>query len=161
MIHKYYIGDFFDGLEPNAKLVRINLSTTFLIRTKCKFCASGPVHYFVGKSAIKWFDPHKAKDNFKFYFKFIKRMNYDFYLDENPKQYTSMSPFTHTPTYKGYYPTLHKKRGVPVINDFIEYLCCDCGRSKWVFSQKSTRQRPEITNRKAKNSYPMKFEDWS
>ena len=161
MTKTYYIEDFFEESEQSPKPVRINLSTTFIIRTKCKFCATGPVHYFTGKNSIKWFDPHNAKKNHKFYFKFMKRMNYDFYLDETPKNYTSMSPFTHTPTYKGYYPSLHKKRGVSAINDFVEYLCCDCGRSKWVFSQKSAKQRPEIVNRKAKNSYPIKFEDWS
>jgi hypothetical protein len=161
MISKYYIEDFFNESDRGPKFVGVNLSTTFLIRTKCKFCATGPVHYFTGKTTIKWLSPHKAKGNYKFYFKFIKRVNYDYYLDEAPKKYTSMSPFTHTPAYKGYNPALHKKRGVSAINDFVEYLCCDCGRSKWVFSQKATKQRPEIVNRKAKNNYPVKFEDWS
>jgi hypothetical protein len=152
---------FFIDLENvKQKYIRINLSTTFPVRTRCKFCGKGPEHYYAAKTAIKWFNPNRSKDLAKHVQKFMKRMIYNYYLIEAPKDFKSTTPYTHTVAYKGYYPTLHKKRNVPAVNDYIEFLCCDCGRSQWSFSQKATSSRPEITQRKARHNYPHKFDDW-
>lgn len=146
--------------EPRAKNIKINLSTVFPVRTKCKYCGTGPTHYFAHPVVYKWFNPTKARDNFKYIQKTLKRMNYDYYLKESPKIFRATVHLTHTVNYKGYNPALHRKRGVPPINDYLEMMVCGCGISQWAYSQKSSVARPEITQRRARYSYPAKFKDW-
>ncbi|SRR5258708_7669090 len=154
---------FFIVLDKNINkksYVHINLSTPFPVRTRCRYCGKGPEHYYASKTATKWFNPNRIKDASKHYQKHIKRMIFDYYLDSLPKDFCFISPFTHTVLYKSYNPALHKKRGIPPVNDYVEFLCCNCGRTTWGFSQKSIGARHEITQRKARYSYPVKFDDW-
>jgi hypothetical protein len=142
----------------SSQSVQINLSSSFLVKSRCKFCVSGPKHYVISKLSTKWIDHSMVKDRFAAYVKRLKRFNYDFYLSVSPKVFNSINFLTHTVFYKGYNPALHKNVGVPAAANYMEYLTCNCGLTQWGFAQKSAASRPEIVLRKAKYNYPRKFD---
>lgn len=141
----------------SSQSVQVNLSSSFVARSRCKFCATGPTHYVISKLSTKWYDHSMIKARFAAYVKRLKRMNYDFYLSVNPKVFHSTSFLTHTVFYKGYDPALHKNRGIPPAANYMEYLACGCGRTQWGFAQKSSAGRPEIALRKSRYKYPSSF----
>lgn len=145
-------------LKPQT--VRVNISSTFPIRSKCKFCMKGPQYYIIQKRPIKWIDPKDIKIIFDQVAKYTKRMTQDFYLPESPKHFHAMGAFSCPVFYKKYDPSLHAKRGIMCYDDVIEMLLCACGFTGWAFTQKSSVLRSEITNRKARYKYPRKFDDW-
>jgi hypothetical protein len=141
----------------NYQSVRVNLSSSFIAKSRCKFCATGPQNYFISKLVTKWYDHSFIKERAAAYLKRLRRMNFDFYLDSSPKHFKSVKFLIHTVFYKGYDPVLHKNRGVPAVANYMEYLACHCGRTQWAFVQKSAAARPEIIQRKSRNKYPRQF----
>lgn len=148
--------DEFRTYKP--EIVRVNLSTPFLVRSRCKFCAGLPTHYYYIRNATMWYNPRKPIDHFKQMTKYVKRMCSDHYLMEEPKYFVEMASFSHPVSYKGYRPRLHRTRGSSATQDVVEFLMCDCGRSSWAFSDKAVKYRPEIVARKARYRFPQKFE---
>jgi hypothetical protein len=142
----------------SSQSVQVNLSSSFVVRSRCKFCATGPKHYIISKLSTKWYDHSMIKDRFTSYVKRLKRMNYDFYLTVSPKVFNSVGFLTHTAFYKGYNPALHKNISLSPIANYMEYLACGCGRTQWGFAQKSSASRPEIASRKSRYKYPRKFD---
>lgn len=138
---------------------RIKLSSTFPIRARCKSCMKGPQFYYIQKLPIKWWDHKHSQRVSQQYYKHIERMCYDFYLIERPKDFEGIMSFTWTHPGKSYNPVFHSKRGVPIMDDMVEFLACECWKTIWAFNQKSTIARGEITHRKARYNYPRKFDD--
>lgn len=135
--------------------VQVNVSSTFMIRCRCKRCGKNPsVHrYFYFKNPNYWKSPRKQIERFSYIKKHVKRFCEDYYLSNKPSKYTNMSIFSHSPTYKGFNPKLHKNKGVLPFDDYAELITCPCGRTTWSFYQKSILERFEIINRKAKYNY--------
>lgn len=144
------------NIKPNK--IRINASTTFPVRSKCRFCMSGAVNYFVQNTPPKWFNPRRIIDMSRHFHKHTKRMCQNFYWIESPKEFTSIIAFSWYPSEKSYNPALHNKRGTIPVNHAVEFLSCGCGRTAWGFEQKDAKIT--TTKRKARYSYPQKFEDW-
>jgi hypothetical protein len=142
------------------EIIRVNISSTFICRSKCLECGEGPSEYFHIRS------PSLSKDvsldiKFSAHFRdFIKRMSNDWYLEGDPKYFRDIKEFSFILEDKQYRPTLHRTRGsdIKLRDNVIEIAICDCGATTWAFNQKSTKKRPEITNRKGKYFYPKKFE---
>jgi len=148
-------------IELNIKpsTVKVNMSCTFPVRTKCRFCLRGPEHYLMERLPIKWFNPKHSKNIAAHAGKHIKRMVDDFYLAASPKFFTGIRPFSFDIPALKYNPCLHTKRGVMVMGD-VDTLSCECGRSAWYFSDKANILRDDIIHRKARYKYPRKFDDW-
>lgn len=150
------IDEFYRTYKPD--IIRVRLSTPFLVRTKCKFCNGLPTIYYYVQNPSLWFDPRRVTDQLEFVKKYVKRMGSSHYLYDDPKYFTGEATFGHQVTYKGYRPKLHRTRGVSPHLDIIEHLTCECGRANWAFTEKSVQNRPEIMARKARHRFPQKFE---
>lgn len=150
------IDDFFSTYKP--EIIRVNFSTPFIVKSRCKHCAGFPSHYYYIRNPTMWYNVRTVTDRSRKAISHLKRMASDHYLIDDPKYFKNMSNFTHTTTYKGYRPRLHRTRGSRQTQDIIEFLMCECGKTSWGFSDKAIKGRPEILNRKARYRYPQKFE---
>lgn len=155
---KINISGFVMAFKPQA--VRVGMSSTFPIRSKCRFCMKGPTHYFCQRLPPRWFSPKRIQEMANHAYKHINRMCQDFYFIETPKEFTGTMAFNWQHAGKSYDPSLHTKRGAVFFDNVLEYLSCNCGRTCWSFAQKIAILRDEIVRRKARYKYPQKFEDY-
>lgn len=136
---------------------RVNLSSTFPVRTKCKYCLSGPTYYSSDSIFFRRLNIQDARQ----YQKVVKRMmkiNRNWYSELSFSHFLDKSGISilfHKPTYMGHHPTLYRKRGVSD-RDIEEYFVCTCFKTKWKFHFKATQSCPEIAHRRARYSYPTK-----
>lgn len=137
--------------------IRINYSTPFTLRARCKFCGSGPTHYYYTRSDTLWFNPNRIKEHFDLMKKYCKRMCSNYYLIDDPKYFNSLIGFSFFVSFNKYRPKLHSGRGTHPVFDLVEHLRCECTRTDWAFYDKSTITRPEIFNRKSRFKFPEKY----
>jgi hypothetical protein len=143
------------------EIIKVNLSETFMTRSRCKECSRFPSIYYYVKNPILWYDPAKTKETFAFIKKYVNRMCSDFYLVEEPKSFTTTNYFSFSTGFKAYRPKLHKSRNPWDYNPIVEvteFLTCECGGTTWAFADKTVKHRPEIVLRKARYRYPRKFD---
>lgn len=141
-----------------SETIRINLSTPFIVRSRCKFCGEFPSVYYLVRNSVMWHNPRKIQEQSSLYNSIVERLCANYYLKEDPKSFTSTNYFAYWVPYKNYRPRLHRTRGSNPVLDTIEFFTCDCGRTTWALSEKAVKNRPEISNRKARRKYPNKFE---
>jgi hypothetical protein len=138
------------------EIIRINISSTFLSRARCKNCGKNPSFYYYVRKPFLWKDISEQISTSKLFREWIERMSADWYLDSAPKYFHDIKEFSFSLDDKHYVPTLHRMRGVDSTN-IVELVVCECGASTWAFADKSNRKRPEITNRKGRYKYPQRF----
>lgn len=137
---------------------KVNLSSSFVVRSRCKYCHSGPAHYYFSKNPNLLFSPNwKYFESAAWLSKCYKRICSDYYLMDSPSYVKSVSDFTHKVRYKAFRPKLFKNKGVHPFSDYREFLICECGKSCWEFYQKSTSKRVEIINRKSRYNHKFIF----
>lgn len=156
------IHDLLRKYDPLYKIeiIRVNISSTFLVRTRCSRCSKGPTYYYSIRNPISWKDARTQIAIGKWRRGWVKRMATDLYLYDEPKRYTNLQDFSFILEGKQYRPSAHRTCGRPTNNkeDITEILSCECGATTWAINQKATRNCPEITNRKGRYTYPQKFE---
>jgi hypothetical protein len=141
------------------EIIRINISSSFMSRARCKQCGDGPDFYYAMMKPHKW----KNVRHFLVYSKAVKswiqRMLSNWYLPYTPRYFHDLSDFTFRLESKSFDPSLYRVRGANISerDDVIEFLGCECGATVWAFNDKSTKNRPEITNRKGRYKYPQRF----
>jgi len=138
-----------------SKNSNIKLSTTFLQRTKCKFCGDFSSFIYIVRNA------HLEKEvvlhikKFSFIKDNIKRLCDDYYLDFSPKYFVSNS-FAHDVSYKGYNPRLHRLRNINKNKNYTQFVSCACGSTDWAFNYTSNETQP-ASYRKSSQVYPKRF----
>jgi len=139
--------------------IKVKLSSSFMARARCKYCGSYPSYYYrFGGRGNRCKKDHRAFiDLFSWIPKHQYRLCEDFYLGNSPKNYTLMSFLNYSLYFIDYNPSLHHKRGLKEKSSFNECLTCDCGKSCWVFNQKSVINRKEIYHRKSSKNFPKIF----
>lgn len=145
--------------DKNSKF-KINVSSTFAVRTKCKFCNYGPTHYYYSKNPPSTVSHREALNFFNWVKKYYSRFCRDFYLFEDPANISSTKILNHSVNYKGFRAKLHKNKGVSPSIDFTDCLVCDCGKTTWAFYQRSSLNRLEIINRKGRYGYKTIYEKY-
>lgn len=145
-----------------SEIVGVNLSETFMVRSRCKSCGELPSMYYYFKNPIFFEDVHEIRYMFDFLKKYINRMCADFYLIESPTDFVHMSNFCFRLQTKGYNPKIHKTHSFlhnyKSICEITEFLTCECGKTSWAFSDKTAKFRPEIILKKSRYKYPKKFD---
>lgn len=145
----------------NPQIIKINLSSTFIVKNRCCFeCGKTPIEYFWINLSPYYYDPRSAHHVFDLYKKYIKRMTGSWYVKQQPRLFKSIKNFNFYWLQKSYKVALHQHFNIEATVHVIEYLVCPCGRTIWAFNQKDTEERPEIKNRKARSTYPLKFESF-
>jgi hypothetical protein len=146
-------------MNPKQEVVRINISSTFLPRARCKSCGKGPDFYYASMRPFKWKDVKYFRMYSHLSKKWIKRMVSNWYQEFQPRYFNKLGDFSFALEVKDYNPVLSKVRGadMPERDNVIEYVGCECGATVWAFNDKSSRTRPEIMNRKGRYKYPQKF----
>lgn len=145
-------------MKPKIEIIHVNISSTFLIKNRCKSCGKMPLDYYYTKMPYLYKDVNEKISCLKNYFKSIDRLTNDWYLGSDPRSFYDIQLFSFSIKSKGYIAKLHNSRGVKNKNQVLEFLICECGKTKWAFNGKSIKNRPEIINRKGRYDYPRKFE---
>ena len=147
-------------IDPGYKveIVRVNISSSFMMRVRCKQCGKGPAYYYYVRKPDVWRTPSSQMTVSKIMREWINRMCGDWYLHSNPKYFHNLKEFSFVVEDRQFRPTLHRTRGLSIRDNVIELVGCNCGASVWAFSDKANKNRPEITNRKGRYKYPQKFE---
>lgn len=133
------------------EVIKVNYSSPFLIKSRCKKCHSLPSIYYYIHNRYLALNCRRSPRK-------VKRMCANYYLLVAPANISDIGDLVFTPLFKGCYPTLQRTRGHKNNTNMTEYLMCDCGETSWAFSDKAIRNRPEIANRKGRHLYPQKFE---
>lgn len=143
-------------------VVKINLSSTFVIKNKCPFCNKHPSEYYWVNLPPYYYDPRSSQEVFDWIKKYIKHVTpfISSYTKENPRNFKSIKEFSIFWRERYYKSALHQHLNIELTSHIIEYLACPCGRTTWAFNQKDTEERPEINNRKARYKYPQKFQSF-
>jgi hypothetical protein len=149
--------DLLNSLQSSEEGEIITASTTFLYRTRCKYCLSTPTlsRQMFQQTKMKWKDPIFARQMTSRWRQFIRR-----FVSEIPSNYQPFwltkvnASFAFTLYDKSYVPTLWYKRGV-VSFDFNEAFYCKCQRTFWVSHTLATQFCPDIVQRHARYAYPL------
>lgn len=140
--------------------VKVNLSSTFPFKNRCKYCASQPKHYYYTRTASAFQDHEVIKFINMWISSNHKRMCEDYYLTEMPKHFNTAGSFAHLVDYKGYNPRFHKNHkdhNAHALASTTDHLACNCGRTNWAFNETSAKNRPEIKQRKARENSSSSF----
>ena len=141
-------------------VVRVNLSSTFVIRCKCRYCGEGPDEYYCVNHMAYDLDPRSSQAVYVWFKKYVKQLIGFWYKKHQPSVFTNMRAFNIRWAEQSYKPTLHQHVGIQPYDTVTEYLSCPCGKSVWAFSQRQGDRRMEIRNRKARYKYPKKFDSF-
>lgn len=155
----YAILKKFDS-KYKPEIIRINISTTFLVRARCSKCGGYPYYYYWVANPILLKDIRNYLVISKWFRSLFKRMTYDWYLSFAPKYFHDIKDFSIILEDKKYNPALHKIRNITTKDNenILEFIGCHCGDTVWAFNDKSNKNRPEIINRKGRYKYPHGFE---
>ena len=140
-----------------VEVIRVNLSNSFMVRTKCAVCGEEPTIYYYNAKPYLWNEPKSQKRLFDAIKHWYKRMCMDWYLESNPSYFHSGADFSHPVDYKGFNPKLHYTRGINPDANIVEFITCWSGCTIWAFVDKANKNRPEFVNRKSRYSHPHKF----
>ncbi len=135
----------------------VNLSSSFVMRCRCKHCGSFPKTYWYHRIKSYAMSPDNMRKQFCNWQKFQKRLCDDYLEEGDPSQIRKMSAMNFNFSFKNYSPRYHKNRGSGIF-DITEYIECDCGLTLWAFGEKAGKNRPEINQRKSRYKYPHKFD---
>lgn len=127
--------------RSDKKMLKIAISSTFNVRSRCKYCYGKPNNiYFIRDSSLS-INPKKT--NFIY--------NRSILFDYPRLRINSMIGLNEKPRSK-YNPKLHNNKYVnpyPIAESF----CCKCGQTSWETNFFATSTRPEISMRKSKKIY--------
>lgn len=135
---------------------KLQLSTPFLVRTRCKHCGSMPFDYFQMHIKRGFLNPRDLI-RIKSWFYSDGSVCDNFYIDEEPKSYNVLSPFSYTHQGLSYSPKLHIKNKSFSKNDITDCMVCQCGKTYWYFGQVSSKNKPEVVNRKTQSTFSQKI----
>ncbi len=140
-------------------VVRVNLSSTFVVKNKCPYCNKSANEYFWVNLPPYYYDPKSSQELFNWIKNYIKRIipSVSWYAKAQPRHFKSLKDFSVYWSEKSYKAALHRNLNIELTDHVIEFLSCPCGRTLWAFNQKDAEERPEINNRKARYKYPQKF----
>jgi hypothetical protein len=153
--------EFMKKYDPyfKSELIRINISSTFMVRCRCIKCGSVPAYYYLSHKPYLFVDVRQMVQTSNWLRQWVKRMSEDWYLDEQPRLFNNISEFSFSVDDKSYLPTHHHVKGLAQDkSNVIEFVGCRCTYTVWAFNQKSVKNRSEITNRKGKYAYHKRFE---
>lgn len=144
-------------MKRNKKrIVEIKLSTTFLSRTKCRYCNDFSNFIYRIRNYLLDYDTKICIQKFEYIKSNVKRMCDDYYLSLSPKFFKDTSFFNHSVSYKGYNPRLHRLRDVKKDDYCTEFISCRCGFTNWAINYKLCENQLSF-NRKSRHVHDRKF----
>jgi hypothetical protein len=81
----------------------------------------------------------------------------NFYLEEEPKSYNTITAFSYSHKGLSYSPRLHLKNKSFNKNNLTDCMVCQCGKTYWYFSQMTSKDKPEVVNRKTQKTFPQRI----
>ena|ERR1700722_9041353 len=135
--------------------IKVNISSTFLLRVKCKYCGTSPFERLFIRKSFKIKDVRDKLIIYKRLNLMINRFTDDWYLSSSPNFFSkNIADFSWKND--SYSPILHRTRG----NHFEQYqniiggMWCKCGKMTRIFYINEIK--PEIINRQGRYNYPQK-----
>lgn len=121
------------------EIIRINVSSSFVARARCKKCGSGPEYYYNGFKDISYRDHNRQK--------------------QRHMPFKRITKFSYHPL-SVYRPLMHNHRAISSVHDNWEYyeeVLCRCQKTKWSLKQKLLHNRRDITDKKGRMFYKLKM----
>lgn len=138
---------------------QLKASSTFLIRTRCKFCASPPSYYYCYPKGLPYKDHDKMKKHTaedKNYIVFNKEIFNDYYFYSGNFTNYQLKANNYLP-HDNFNIASHRKNkliGAAPWKNKEECLVCKCGKTFWDFDDLFKSQYPEVVNRRAPYAHP-------
>lgn len=140
--------------RSKKKKIKINLSCTALIKSRCKYCKSVPMYYYYMMKQISFPDVNDANEIQSWLREQIKNMSTVFFPMESPRNFLTLRSFSQKTSYKKYDPRIHKNYGYDATqSNVVDRITCSCGQTSWAFNQTNARTNPSIKQRKLKVGY--------
>lgn len=140
--------NFFYKTLYNGKL-EVNYSSSFLKRTKCKFCLSGPSNYFYIRDIDNLSDLSVYLKHVRNFINLkMKKINYS-YDSSYMSSVKSVTSYQHSVNYKGIKVKSHRKKNY-LLHEYIEVLVCKCSQTCWTFNEQTSSNIPESSNRRSR-----------
>jgi hypothetical protein len=133
--------------------IGVNISSSFLYRTRCKFCSSGPSLYFAVCKGIYTREPARDKNAWN-----DPSIFNDWYIASEPRAHTNANNFAFNSD-MSFNATMHRTRDSGG-HDMINVAVCECGKTEWRFTGKLSSQKPAIVNRRGKYTYSKSIEEY-
>jgi hypothetical protein len=140
--------------------IRINISSSFRVRTCCKHCQGKPSFIYHIPLSFVWKDVADYLAESEYGRTFFTTLPRFVLMRIEPRLFNGITEFNLILDDKSFSPRAHytkpmlmtKKPGqfVPL----TEILSCKCGATTWAFNQRSVIFRPEVVMRKGKYCYP-------
>lgn len=141
---------------PFGTKIKVNLSSTFVHRSRCSKCGGLPCVYYYSK--LPYY--HKSANSSN-QISLILRSKYskivaDYYLLDNPSEFNNLSAFK-TSSHTSYKPRYHISKNPELYNGSmkVDYISCKCRKTVWGFKQMT--ETIESQAKKSKSTYPKKF----
>jgi hypothetical protein len=149
--------------RKNIKIISrdiyVNLSCSFLERTRCKFCGELPYFYYCLRSKTYSKEAFIPFNKMRWLTKRNYKINNDDYIINEPRDFTNIAILSYSVPYMSYFVSPHRIKNIKSNYDYIEYVACPCGKSRWAFCFDFCNHKLEVINRKCRNKHYKKF-DW-
>jgi len=131
--------------------IKIKISSSFPVRTLCKYCLTGPTYYFrVSKKKIK-----RKPDNQINYKHYSTRLEPDDFIITCRS--LKIKDVSYSTNFIAYNPKIHRQRKLLRSINVDDILYCECSLTNWAFNVSSSKGRKEIEQRKSKITFDKKF----
>lgn len=140
--------------------IRINISSSFRIRTCCKHCLGKPAFIYHLPLSFVWKDVSDYLADSEYGRKFFTTSSPWNLMRHEPRLFNGITEFNLILDDKGFLPRVHYMKSILITKKHehyatvIEIFSCKCGGTTWAFNQRSVIFRPEIVMRKGKYSFP-------
>ncbi len=135
--------------------VKVNLSSTFMARSRCKKCKGLPEFFYHSKLPYYHVSPHSSNLITTFVQNKLKIVS-DYYLSDDPSNFNNLSAFS-SKSCTAYNARYHISRAPSIYGGSmrIDYLSCKCRSTVWAFKQSTPTE--ESMSKKARTTYNKKF----
>lgn len=137
---------------------KVLIGPTFMVRTICRHCGSGPQYCYYLMNPSVHHDPRvrlKMSDSILSWEHDHLKIGYTKYTKARNTGKISRSSFPLD--YMRHRPTLSRSTLKNGFTNFVDIVNCTCMRTSWLFNQIGANGRPEIINRTGRYGYPQKL----
>lgn len=142
--------------KPQA--VQVRVGPTFMARTICRHCGTGPRYCYYLMNPSVHHDPRvrlKISDSILGWE--YEHLKTEYTKHSKTRNLTKISRSSFPLDYTRHRPTLSRSTLKSGFANFVDIVNCTCMKTSWLFNQIGANGRPDITNRIGRYVYPQKL----
>lgn len=141
-------------MSKKKYLVKVPLSCTSLIKSRCKYCKSVPIYTFIKVNCIPFKDFYNNKQSYSMYRKHINNFICYDYKHTSPSLYNKINIFSYNFLFNRINIRHNKNYGWNMnYSNIIDNLTCSCGKTVWLFNKTNGLSNEFISQKRLKDNY--------